>query len=398
MRILVATFTYFPNLDGVAVAARTMVENFTAAGHEVSVATGPTSSNAVNGLSNDAPIYRFDISGSAAPSIGFTGEIQQYREFIRSYSPDVIIFHGWETWPIEVARPELPNLRCKSVLLSHGYSVHMLDLRILPRGLLKWFRWLPYVCALPRQLRSIDRVVFLSHKQDFGRFFDVKIAKLLKCNNTTVIPNSVNADLNIVSTNLREQIGAGAGVLYLCVANYSLRKNQGMALEAFIKAHIPGSSLVFIGSSLGDYGRELQNRWSKVKSRHLDISVYFLENFSRPEVVSAFKSCDVLLLSATAETQPIVILEAMACSKPFISTDTGCVSELQGGFVVSDVSDMALHMRRLANDASERNELGQQARKYFEAHHAPEVTNRAWLNLICEITDKNTVSEKCETP
>lgn len=398
MRILVATFTYFPNLDGVAEAARTMVENFTAAGHEVSVVTGPSSSLAANGLTNDAPIHRFDISGSAAPSIGFTGEIQQYREFIRSYSPDVIIFHGWETWPIEVVRRELPYLRSKSVLLSHGYSVHMLELQILPRGLFKWFRWLPYVCALPRQLRSIDRVVFLSHKRDFGRFFDAKIAKWLGCNNTTVIPNSVNADLNIGSTNLRKQIGAGDGVLYLCVANYSLRKNQGMALEAFIKAHIPGSSLVFIGSSLGDYGRELQNQWSKIQSRYPEISVYFLEKFSRPEVVSAFKCCDVLLLSATAETQPIVILEAMACSKPFISTDTGCVSELQGGVVVSDVSDMALHMRRLAENVSERDALGQLARKYFETHHAPEVTNRAWLDLIYEITDETAVSKNTDLP
>jgi glycosyltransferase involved in cell wall biosynthesis len=182
------------------------------------------------------------------------------------------------------------------------------------------------------------------------------------------------------------------------VANYSLRKNQGMALEAFIKAHIPGSSLVFIGSHLGDYGRELQNRWSKVQSRYPEISVYFLENFSRPEVVSAFKCCDVLLLSATAETQPIVILEAMACSKPFISTDTGCVSELQGGIVVSDVSDMALHMRRLAENVSERDALGQLARKYFETHHAPEVTNRAWLDLIYEITDETAVSKTTDLP
>ncbi|MEO7098017.1 MAG: glycosyltransferase family 4 protein [Luteolibacter sp.] len=387
MKIVIATFTYAPNIDGVAEAARMMVENFRNAGHEVRVATGLVESMTDRPTCEESYIRRFAITGSPAVGFGFHGEIEAYREFLYGFNPDVIVFHGWDTWPTEVTLPILPELPCKSVILSHGYSARIIpNLKRFPWGILRYLRWLPYVFDLPHQLRTFDRVVFLSYKTDFGRFYDGWVAEFIDCKNIRVIPNSVTAELKSNSSNFREKMGLGEGILFLCVANYSPRKNQEMALKAFCRANIPGSLLVFIGSSLGDYGRRVQEIWYSQQASHPDLNVYFMEDLTRMEVVSAFRSCDTLVLSATAETQPIVIIEAMACGKPFISTDTGCVSELGGGVVVKTVSEMAKQMRRLAQDPAGRETLGRQARKFFEHHHSPEVINQAWLDLLEDVT------------
>jgi glycosyltransferase involved in cell wall biosynthesis len=65
------------------------------------------------------------------------------------------------------------------------------------------------------------------------------------------------------------------------------------------------------------------------------------------------------VLSAKAETQPIVLLEAMASHTPFISTNTGCVTELPGGIVVQTETEMADQIRNLMNSPTRRQNLGE---------------------------------------
>jgi glycosyltransferase involved in cell wall biosynthesis len=390
MRILVAAFTYYPNVDGVAKAAQTMVENFISAGHEVSIATGTTMAAPEKELSNDVRINRFNITGTHAIDVGFKGEILEYQSFIRNYDPDLILFHCWDTWPVAVALPILPKLRGKSVLVSHGYAGHVvLDLRKFPRGLRSWFRWLPRVLSLPWHIRAFDQVVFLSHKADFTRFFDVWAAKNTMCKNTRMIPNGIDAsNWHLIPDNFREFANLSDGVFFLYVANYFPGKNQAMALEAFCNANIQGSVLVFIGSELGDYGSSVMTTWNNIRANYPNLSVHFYENFERSEVISAFRSCDIAVISSKSEAQPLTILESMACGKPFISTNVGCVSEFEGGIIVKNIEEMARAMRELAENPAERGELGRRGKECFDLNYSAEVTTRAWLDLINQLVGK----------
>jgi len=390
MKILVATFTYHPNVDGVAEAARSMVDILLAGGHEVSVATGEISSVIGEATPNAAAIYRFSISGTPAVGNGFRGEVAEYRDFLTKHCADVIIFHGWDTWPVGVALPILPKLRGKFVLLSHGYAGHLvLNLRKFPRGLRSWFRWLPHVLSLPWHIRAFDQVVFLSNKADFTRFFDVWVAKNTRCRNTRMIPNGIDArNWHLIPTTFREFANLSDGVFFLYVANYFPGKNQAMALEAFCNANIQGSALVFIGSELGDYGSSVMATWNNIRTNYPNLSVHFHENLERSQVISAFRSCDIAVISSKSEAQPLTILESMACGKPFISTDVGCVSEFEGGIVVNNTEEMAGAMRELAGNPAERGELGRRGKECFERNYSAEVTTRAWLDLINQIVGK----------
>jgi len=382
MKIAVATFTYAPNVDGVAQAAKHMVNALDAAGHLVKVVTSQVEHlEAIHAM--DAPgITRFNITGAPALGVGFEGEISAYQEFLLTFNPDVIIFHGWDTWPVQVALPVLPRMKSKSILLSHGYSAHLLEIKYLPRGLLKWFRWLPHVFQLPWQIRAFDKVIFLSQKSDWNRFFDVKIAQLTGARNITTIPNGVPELPKSPPKKFRRLHGIGQGTLFLCIANYSIRKNQERALRAFAEASMPDATLVFIGSELGDYGRRVVDLWKEIKKQRKSGQVLFLEGLDRMETIAALRECDVKVLAADAETQPIVLLEAMASSKPFITTNTGCVEEFKGGLIVRNAGEMARAMKRLAASPEECRKLGEEGRRDYEQNYSLKRTSKAWLELL----------------
>lgn len=384
MKILVESFTYPPNVDGVAEAARTMVANFRNAGHQVFIATSAVRHAATVSAVDDSSVHRFHITGSADALVGFKGEIKAYKDFIIALNPDVIVFHGWDTWPVEVALPLLPVLRAKSILLSHGQSSHLLNLSLLPRGLWKWLRWLPHVCNLPWKIRRFDKVVFLSHKTDWGRFFDARIARFTGARNIAIIPNGVPELPDIQPGVFRQRHGIGTGLVFLCIANYTGRKNQERALRAFAEADLTEATLVFIGSEMGDYGKRIVGLWQELQAAGASGRVLFFDGLERIETLAALQDCDVKVLAADAETQPIVLLEAMAASKPFISTNTGCVEEFKGGIIVRDTGEMAKAMCRLAVSPLERKRLGLEGQQDYKAHYSLEKTSKAWLQLLEE--------------
>lgn len=385
MKILIASFTYPPNKDGVSNAADTMVQIFRNHGHQVLVATGPLNQKQQAPLV-ETSVHRFNIVGEPAIGRTFTGEIQAFHNFLRREDPDVIVFHGWDTWPAETATSLVCGLRAKSIMVSHGQSCHMLEIAKLPRGIIRWLRWMPHVLTLPHRIRNYDRVVFLSEQIDWGRFFDAGVAHFTGARNISVIPNGVPELPVSVSVRFRESYGIGSGTMFLCIANYSLRKNQERALRAFSASLLPNATLVFIGSDLGDYGKKMINLWSELQSEGALGHVLFLEGLSREETIAALHDCDVKILAADAETQPIVLLEAMAASKPFISTRTGCVDELKGGIIVRNTKQMATAMQRLARSKDERYFLGNMGRQDYEAKYSIKHTSQAWLDLLDSLT------------
>jgi glycosyltransferase involved in cell wall biosynthesis len=248
--------------------------------------------------------------------------------------------------------------------------------------LFKWFRWLPHICSLPYRIKLYDKVVFLSHKNDWGRFFDARVARLTGARNTAVIPNGVPELPTTISGEFRKKHNIETKSLFLCIANYYRGKNQERALHAFARAALADSTLVFIGSKLDDYGDRMVALWQDLLSNGACGHVIFLEGLGRYETMAALRDCDVKILSSDAETQPIVLLEAMAAAKPFISTRTGCVEELKGGVIVSNEQEMADAMRYLAHSPNERSRLGNEGRQDYEAHYSLEITSKAWIDLL----------------
>jgi glycosyltransferase involved in cell wall biosynthesis len=89
-----------------------------------------------------------------------------------------------------------------------------------------------------------------------------------------------------------------------------------------------------------------------------------------------FQRADVLLLTSDREGTPNVVMEAMACSLPVVTTNVGGVSELvknsEAGFLFEpdDHPSALASIERLAREPGLAQEIGTRARLFIEKHHS----------------------------
>ena len=383
LKILITTFTFPPNMDGVAQAAAAMAHGLVERGHDVVVATGSLAARRDFNPQPRLRVKQFDINVDENALL----DAASMRQFILDEHPDVIICHCWEIWSTAEAEQVFNQLHARKILISHGYGTHIWHPRVRPPfGLGVWFRGLKKVIRLPWTMRRYDRVVFLSKKHDWNRFFDHRIAKLSGYRGSRVIPNGT--DVNPVRGSVeqfRKTHVHGTGLVVCCVANYVRLKNQAVALRAFRKARLKDATLILIGSEFNAYSRELQLLDEQLRSSYPNGTVLFLEKLDRPTTLAAYAACDVFMLTSKTEAQPTVILEAMAAGKPYLSTNVGCASELPGGIVTDGERALAAALVSLQNDEAIRLTLGATGRKAVLETFSREKVLDAQEHMILEL-------------
>ena len=385
LSILVATFTFPPNKDGVAEASSSMVQAFSDKGWHVEIATGPTCPprNSLNFMGSS--ICEFAVTGTPYFKDPFRGEITKYRNFLLQGDWDVIIFQAY-WWPLCLALPILNQIKSKKILVSHGHSgIHISLTPVFPFGLFYYFSTIYQSIKMLGWLNRFSSIVFLSHRCDTKNFFDHILAKLCRHPHIGIIPNGINTPrLDLPPTfcfRHKHNIPADS-IFFLCVANYEIRKDQGFAVRAFRKAAIQNSCLVFIGSKFNPFARSLQSDDAEHSLLKSFGKIIWLENVPREETLSAFSTCDCFVLSSEREAQPIVLLEAMSFSRPWIARDSGCISEMPGGIVVQNTTAMSEAMLRLAKDSDLRAELGRSGFSATQEVYNKDKTAFAWIKLI----------------
>ena len=372
MKILIATFTFHPEGNGVAEAATVQAFGLARRGHDVTVVCSPNEKRNPADYPPSLKIVEFDVTGSAELGIGFSGQVKEYQDFIASFVCDVMIFHCWDTWSLAVALPVLDRNPAKKILVSHGYAIHLWNPQPrFPWGWGVWVRWQPYVWGYRRHVKKLDHVVFLSNRKDWRRFFDRTLVDILGYRRWSVIPNGASIRRAPATLpDFRVQFGISRGeFLLLNVANYCDHKNQLATLRSFADARLENSLLVFIGSEINEYARELKKTLAEMKSSQNGLRVLILDHVSKELIFAAYRTADLFVLSAKTEAQPLVLLDAMASRLPFISTNTGCIAEFPGGVVIDSEKEMTEAMQKLAGNPAFRQELGRQGAEAVESNY-----------------------------
>lgn len=388
-KILITCFTFPPNKDGVAEAARSMAFGLADRGYEVVVATGLLPARNDFQPHPGVRVEQFDVISNWKFEGRSLEEAERMKSFILAEAPDVIICHCWEIWSTALAEQVYRQLpKTKKILVSHGYTTHLWRPNPKPPfGLGVLSRSLPLILGLPWTLRRYDRVTFLSAKRDWNRFFDHWVAKLTGYQGIRVIPNGTDPDPVRGSVeDFRTTYGLGNGLNFLCVANYGPRKNQELAIRAFRRARLKNSTLVLIGSEFNDYVRKIREIDEQLQVEYPEGRVVFIEKLDRLSTMASYVACDAFLLAATAETQPISLLEAMAAGMPFVSTDTGCVSELPGGIIANSEEELAAALISLEDD-TRRKALGEEGRQATLTYFSKEKVLDAQERMIRELLD-----------
>jgi glycosyltransferase involved in cell wall biosynthesis len=382
-RVLLTTFTYPPNQDGVAIATSNFAAGLIANGYDVTVATRVHPSRKGNEIPGTR-VAEFAVDGSASTRFEFTGEVERYVEFVRTFSCDFIVCQAWDAWSTSLAQKAFRDNPAKKLLVSHGFTSHLLNFHPRPFfGLGVWLGTLPIALSAPWTMRCYDHVIFLSERRDFRRFFDHTLAHWTSYQSHSSIPNGVwLQEFESKDPFFRDRFKIETASVVLCVANYSDRKNQLKALEAFAECSSEDATLVFIGSVYNEYAAKLEAKLRELSAQGFKSPVKILHGLGRKDVYAAYHASTIFLLTAKAETQPIVLLEAMANRLPFVSTDSGCVRELIGGIVANSKKQLVAALQRLLDDEAERRRLGQAGRALVEReYHWPPIID-SYVRLL----------------
>ncbi len=139
-----------------------------------------------------------------------------------------------------------------------------------------------------------------------------------------VIPNFVCVDQyqRVPDPTLRQRYAPNGEKLLVHISNFRPVKRVEDVVHVFrkVREHMP-ARLLMIGD--GPERQRVENLCRQLKTCN---DILFLGKITRPEDV--LSSCDLFVLTSESESFGLAALEAMACSVPVVSTDTGGTPEV----------------------------------------------------------------------
>lgn len=159
-----------------------------------------------------------------------------------------------------------------------------------------------------------------------------------------------------------------ATIALLFVGNLIPHKGLQLAIRALSMVHAPTWRLFVVGEGPDEPA-------ARVLATRLGVfdRVTFLGRRAAGEVEGIIGACDALVLPSSVEGMPYVILEAMACAKPVVSTRAfgipEAVADGESGLLVEpgDVEGLSRALQEIIKDAALRERLGRAGRVRFEA-------------------------------
>ncbi|MBM9520467.1 glycosyltransferase family 4 protein [Desulforhopalus vacuolatus] len=172
----------------------------------------------------------------------------------------------------------------------------------------------------------------------------------------------------------------------LCVGRLSdPRKNVTLLLHAYarlshkLRDHV---HLVLAGSSAPDV-----SFWKKVETMGFRDHIKFVEKPSLDELVSLYQNASVFVLPSDEEGLGVVILEAMACAVPVVSTKSGgpdgIILDGENGYLVplNTPEKMADRISFLLENYSLNIEMGWKARKSIEKRYDKRIAGDVFVEM-----------------
>ncbi len=179
------------------------------------------------------------------------------------------------------------------------------------------FRWL---------LSKVDKVFYVSSSMK------LILEEFISPDRLIYTSNGYDKDIFKFDNDVRENF-------IINVGNLRWQKNHKLLLRSFsnLTTKYPDLKLKIIGS--GDELNELQGLADELGIKD---KVFFMGTLSPAEIASLMNKAQFFCLSSSSEGFPKVIVEAMACGLPIISTDTGnCREVISLAGIIVDSNEQA---------------------------------------------------------
>jgi len=192
-----------------------------------------------------------------------------------------------------------------------------------------------------------------------------------------VVPNAVDVDHFVPPP--ADPEGPEARRTIVHVSNFFRMKRTVDIVEAFARADLPpGTRLVMVGD--GDDRPAAQAR-----AEELGVSDRVEFPGFQDDIRPFLQDAGVFVLASDSEGAPLVLLEAMACGTPWVSTPWGAAAEIPSGecgLVVParDPARLAAALSEIMADEARRLKMGDRARELAVANYG----SRAWIRQHVE--------------
>ena len=162
------------------------------------------------------------------------------------------------------------------------------------------------------------------------------------------------------------------------------RKNIRLLIDAYsrLRRVMPRAPRLVLAGRTGISAHDMAHAQAVGVTDQLDI----LTNITLDKLRTLYQNAAIFVLSSDEEGLGIVILEAMACGLPVISTDCGgpatAIQPDATGLLtpVGDAASLAAAMQSLLADRDRRRVMGQAARACIEDRFSLEAAGRVYLN------------------
>ncbi len=163
--------------------------------------------------------------------------------------------------------------------------------------------------------------------------------------------------------------------IVLTVSRLTKEKNLPTIIESMVE--VRDTALVIVGS-----GIEMQNLKDLTKKLRIDDRVFF-EGW-KEDVLSYYKSVDLLVQASSFEGYGMTLVESAMCGLPAVSTPTGVAENFPEIARAEDVETFAKRINYLLQNKSIREELGKNLKEALRINGREEFLIRlkeSWENL-----------------
>jgi glycosyltransferase involved in cell wall biosynthesis len=184
------------------------------------------------------------------------GQIDEYREFVRTFDADAILIMAAQQWSFDALWPVLDDIKARKVFIPCGFS------GLYEPDFAQYFKELPDI------LKKFDHLVFNAEK-----YRDIDFVKNIGLTNFTVLPNGISeAEFGPESDDQwRQKLSIpGDAFLFLTVGNPVEAKGHRQVVDAFSRLDIGERPVVLL--SIADWRGSGSRTAARVTVRLMEIA------------------------------------------------------------------------------------------------------------------------------
>jgi len=368
MKILLATESYYPNIDGGAVAQSNLVRELKKLGHESIVLTpGFSFRNYVEEI-DGIQVYR---TSSIPLPFYMNGRYRfspfpffKIRSIIKKLKPDIV--HICSPYPIGGS----------AYIWARKNNIPIISsIHVLPENLLSPFLGTRYYKRFEK--RFWKYLIYFFNLADWVTIptqsgADIYIDHGLK-NNITPISNGIDIGVFNPGNNgeyLRKKFNLPKKNIVLYAGRITQEKNLDVLIKAipFVVKEIDAHFL-FVGSG-GEYKQSLENLSEELNVSKNTTFTNFLDWKDYPNI---YTIADLFTLPSEAELQSIVTLEAVASGLPVVVVNKGALPELASsgnGFIFEpkNSEEMASKIGKILSDDKLKKQMSKKSLELVKKH------------------------------